>query len=399
MKHLICLFVLSALIVSCARPSSKVVIDGEVEGYEYIDTVRVILFHVEGEYGEQFLDDTLRDGRFHFEIDSLPAGSNEFSIGMLSIQSSRIRSLCNGPDLYLEPGAHVHIKGQGKHYHTAEITSSVKDQKLRQRFLKKMSQADWDSFQELQVEYDNDIHDCYYDTSLSDRQKDSLHMHCVSKKAQADSICNILYRQRLEIMKSEPVGQYWMKWLDNYAKLVAYKMHPEYRPEVESLFSALPPEMKESPKGQEIESLLFPMNKVHAGEAMPKYEYVDHDGKVRSVSEFRGKTVLMDFWGNGCGACVQSIPYLQRLHDHYGDRLAIVSVNIDSDRVWKKSEKEHPMAWENWRDPSGYSGSIRFFSSREIPTFVVISPEGTVLDISLGFDEEHLKGVIEELGN
>ena len=99
--------------------------------------------------------------------------------------------------------------------------------------------------------------------------------------------------------------------------------------------------------------------------------------------------------GNGCGACIQSIPCLQRLHDRYGDRLAIVSINLDSDRVWKKSEKEHPMKWENWRDPSGPSGSIRFFSSREIPTFVVISPEGTVLDISMGFNEEHLQEVIE----
>ena len=395
MKHLICLFVLSALLASCARPSSKVVIDGEVEGYEYIDTVQVILFHVEGEYGEQFLADTLCDGRFHFEIDSLPAGSNEFSLCLLSIQSSRMLSLGDGPDLYLEPGAHVHVKGRGIHYHTAEITSPVKDQKLRQRFLKRMSQTDWDNFQELEVEYDNDIHDYSYDTSLTDRQRDSLRTHCLFLRVQADSVGDILYRQRLEIMKSEPVGQYWMKWLDRFAKLVAYKMHPEYRPEVESLFDGLPPDMKESPEGREIESLLFPMKVDKIGEVMPKYEYVDREGKERSISEFRGKKVLLDFWDNGCGACRESIPGIQRLHDHYGDRLAIVSINLDSERVWKKREKEHPMTWENWRDPSGHSGSIRFFGSREVPTFVLISPEGKVMTIIKGFDEEVLKELID----
>ena len=394
MKPITCLLILCALIASCSRPSSKIVIDGEVEGYEYIDTVKVILFHVEGEYGEQFLADTLRDGRFRFEIDSLPAGSNAFSLGLFSVQASRMQGLGYGPDLYLEPGAHVHVKGWGKHFHTAEITSPVKDQQLRQRFLKKMSQADWDHYQDLYADYDALIAD-YFAEGLTDRQRDSVRATFPPMKARLDSISDILDRQQLEIMKSEPVGQYWMKRLDTYAKVVAYKLHPEYRPAVESLFAALPPERKESPEGQEIESLLFPVKMVHAGEAMPKYEYVDHAGKARSIAEFRGKTVLMDFWGNGCGACIESIPYLQKLHDRYGDRLAIVSINLDSDRVWKKSEKEHPMKWENWRDPSGPSGSIRFFSSREIPTFVVISPEGTVLDISMGFNEAHLQEVIE----
>ena len=394
MKRITCLFILSALLASCARPSSKVVIDGEVEGYEYIDTVQVILLHVEGEYAEQFLVDTLRDGRFRFEIDSLPAGSNAFYLGLFSIKSSRMQGLGYSPDLYLEPGAHVHVKGQGKHFYTAEITSPVKDQQLRQRFLKKMSQTDWDHYQDLYVDYDALVAD-YYTEGFTDWQRDSVRATFPPLKAKMDSISDILDRQQMELMKSEPVGQFWMKRLNTFAKVVAYKMHPEYRPAVESLFAALPPERKESPEGQEIESLLFPIQKVHAGDAMPKYEYVDHAGKARSISEFLGKTVLLDFWGNGCGACVQSIPYLQRLHDRYGDRLALVSINLDPDQIWKKSEKEHPMTWENWRDPSGSSGSIRFFSSREIPTFVVISPEGTVLDISLGFDEEHLQEVIE----
>ena len=53
------------------------------------------------------------------------------------------------------------------------------------------------------------------------------------------------------------------------------------------------------------------------------------------------------------------------------------------------------MTWENWRDPSGYSGSIRFFGSHEIPTFVLISPEGKVKTIIKGFNEEVLKELID----
>ena len=394
MKHITRLLVLCALMASCARPSSKVVIDGEVEGYDDLENVTAILFHVDGEYGKQFLSDTLRDGRYHFEIDSLPDGSNVFSVHLFSIQPQASQTLCYGPDLYLEPGAHVRIKGSGRHYHTAEITSPVKDQKLRQQFLKRMSQTDWDNYQDAYVDYDVLIHE-YYAPGLTDGQRDSLRALLVPVRTQMDSVRILLDRQELEIMKSEPVGQFWMKKLSNFAKLVAYKMNPEYRSETESLYAGLSPEMKQSPEGLEIESLLHPVKEVGFGDEVPDYTFVDREGKERSISEFRGKKVLLDFWGNGCGPCMKSIPGILRLHDHYGDRVAIVSINIDSDRVWKKSEKEHPMTWENWRDPSGYSGSIRFFGSHEIPTFVLISSEGKVMKIIKGFNEEVLKELID----
>ena len=313
---------------------------------------------------------------------------------MFSIQPTTSQTLCYGPDLYLEPGAHVRIKGLGRYYYTAEITSPVKDQKLRQHFLQRMSQADWENYQDAYLDYDVLIHR-YYEEGLTDLQRDSLRAVLVPLRTRLDSIRGLFNRQELEIMKSEPVGQFWMKKLSNIAKLVAYKMNPEYKSEAESLYAGLSPEMKQSPEGLEIESLLHPVKEVSFGDAVPDYTYVDRNGKERSISEFRGKKVLLDFWGNGCGPCMKSIPGIQRLHDQYGDRLAIVSINIDSDRVWKKSEKEHPMTWENWRDPSGYSGSIRIFGSHEIPTFVLISPEGKVKTIIKGFNEEVLKELID----
>jgi len=394
MKPIYSLLILGALMASCARPSSKVVIDGEVEGYDDLENVTAILFHFDGDYGKQFLSDTLRDGRYHFEIDSLPDGSNVFSVHLFSIQPQASQTLCYGPDLYLEPGAHVRIKGLGRYYYTAEITSPVKDQKLRQHFLQRMSQADWENYQDAYLDYDVLIHR-YYEEGLTDLQRDSLRAVLVPLRTRLDSIRGLFNRQELELMKSEPVGQFWMKKLSNIAKLVAYKMNPEYKSEAESLYAGLSPEMKQSPEGLEIESLLHPVKEVSFGDAVPDYTYVDRNGKERSISEFRGKKVLLDFWGNGCGPCMKSIPGIQRLHDQYGDRLAIVSINIDSDRVWKKSEKEHPMTWENWRDPSGYSGSIRIFGSHEIPTFVLISPEGKVKTIIKGFNEEVLKELID----
>ena len=151
--------------------------------------------------------------------------------------------------------------------------------------------------------------------------------------------------------------------------------------------------MKDSPEGREIEDYLSPVKIVRIGDTLPDYEYIDRSGRACRLSEFLGKTVLLDFWSLGCGGCILSMPSLRKLHEEAGDRLEIVSISLDKDAAWKRGHEEHPVSWTDWRDPSGSSGSVRSFKARGIPTFVLISPQGVVLDIREGFSEGWLQGV------
>jgi len=132
-----------------------------------------------------------------------------------------------------------------------------------------------------------------------------------------------------------------------------------------------------------------------AVDTLPDYPYADRSGRERRLSEFLGKTVLLDFWSLGCGPCIKSMPVLKQLHEKAGDRLEIVSISLDKDAVWQRGHEEHPVTWADWRDPSGSSGSIRSFKSRGIPTFVLISPQGVVVDIQVGFSEDWLLKVVD----
>ena len=392
---------LVGLLSACSGHSSKTVIEGRADGISGPEPVVANLLHFEGNVAKILAVDTLREGRFRFELDSLADSGNRYGIMLETRPAIREKKrafasamLCYPPDLFLEPGVRVHIKGLARHFETAQITSPVKDQRLRQRFLKRMSWTDWDQYQDLYAERNAIVSRLTIDTTLTDRERDSLRARANLLRAQRDSLGIIRVSRQIQVMAKEPVGQYWMHELNRLAKAVANGFYLEFRPEIERLFDRLPPEVKDSPEGREIEDYLFPVKIVRIGDTLPDYEYIDRTGRACNLSEFLGKTVLLDFWSLSCGPCIKSMPILQELQEKAGDCLEIVSISLDKDRVWKRGHEEHPVSWTDWRDPSGYSGSIRSFKARGIPTFVLVSPQGVVQEIQEGFTEGSLQRLV-----
>jgi thiol-disulfide isomerase/thioredoxin len=60
------------------------------------------------------------------------------------------------------------------------------------------------------------------------------------------------------------------------------------------------------------------------------------DGAAAPLADFRGKTVLVDFWATWCAPCIASMPALQKLHDKYsGMGFSVVGVSIDEEGAKK----------------------------------------------------------------
>ena len=66
------------------------------------------------------------------------------------------------------------------------------------------------------------------------------------------------------------------------------------------------------------------------GHELPDFSFVDLDGKKRRFSEFRGKYVLLDFWGFWCPPCLKELPYLREAYKRFQSRnFEIVGMNTD----------------------------------------------------------------------
>ncbi len=66
------------------------------------------------------------------------------------------------------------------------------------------------------------------------------------------------------------------------------------------------------------------------GTPAPDFSLKDATGKTYTVADFKGKVVVMDFWGTWCGWCVKAMPSIQKLHENYqGKPVAIVGMDCE----------------------------------------------------------------------
>ena len=60
-------------------------------------------------------------------------------------------------------------------------------------------------------------------------------------------------------------------------------------------------------------------------------------GDLRSLKQYEGKVVYVDFWASWCAPCRDSFPWMEQMHQRYAEQgLAIVAINLDSDSEMAK---------------------------------------------------------------
>ena len=388
---------LAALLVMAActqkAPQNGALIQGWATGLDPDDIITAELFQHEGGVGVGIGTDTLRNGRFTFLLDSL-SEADHYMVSLFRPRDGYVDVINYGPEIYLEPGAFVRIKGEGKHFRSARIDSPVKDQKLRQQYLKKMSREDWKALDEIQAHRYLLVNAIYYDQSLTQEQKDSLRMVAQQDLDASHKISDRLMQQDMKLLKTEEIGTFALDRLLTLALQVSLEKK-QNREAVLRLYERLSDDQKTSRAGMEALNYLNPVKTVSFGSPVPSYDYIDKDGKTVRISDFAGKWVLMDFWSRGCGPCIKSVPELGAISKEFQDKLAVVSISLDSKNTWREASEEHGIFWNDWNDPTGSSGSVRAYGTTGIPTFVLVSPEGIINQIIVGYGEGRLRRAVQ----
>ena len=83
------------------------------------------------------------------------------------------------------------------------------------------------------------------------------------------------------------------------------------------------------------------------GKLVPDFSATDLDGKPISLQDYRGKVVLLDFWGVWCGPCIAEMPNVKKVYDTYKDQgFDIIGVTLDSDETELRDYiKENDLQW------------------------------------------------------
>jgi thiol-disulfide isomerase/thioredoxin len=134
---------------------------------------------------------------------------------------------------------------------------------------------------------------------------------------------------------------------------------------------------------------LEPLPTVKAGQPAPAWKVARWlDGKQHSLDEFRGKVIVLDFWGLWCGPCRSAVPALTALQEKYKDKpVVFVSIHTaekDADALAPRIEKF--AAEQNWKflaaidagTMTNNSATCHAYGVHGYPTQIVIGGDGVV---------------------
>ncbi|MCK0124001.1 AhpC/TSA family protein [Gelidibacter sp. F2691] len=131
------------------------------------------------------------------------------------------------------------------------------------------------------------------------------------------------------------------------------------------------------------------------GSPSPTFEnYENFKGGTTSLKDLAGKYVYVDVWATWCGPCIAEIPSLKKLEADYADKnIEFVSISIDdamrsgggdmnvAKNKWKTMITEENLGGiQLFSDKNWQSDFIKNYNINGIPRFILIDPNGNVVD-------------------
>jgi peroxiredoxin len=126
-------------------------------------------------------------------------------------------------------------------------------------------------------------------------------------------------------------------------------------------------------------------SQMRPGQAATDVSLPDVNGRLLSLSELKGKVILIDFWASWCGPCRHNNPRLAKLYNKYHEKgLEIYGISLDEDSEdWKKAVHHDKLLWIQVIDDKGWAApSAAAYGVDMIPSSFLIDRQGIIRTVN-----------------
>lgn len=162
---------------------------------------------------------------------------------------------------------------------------------------------------------------------------------------------------------------------------------PDYKT-IQPMFESLSAKARKSKAGETFAARLEKARYTGIGQMAPEFAQADTSGKMVSLSSFRGKYVLLDFWASWCVPCRAENPHVVKAYQQYKDKgFTVLGISLDKpdarDR-WLKAIADDQLTWTQVSDLKFWNNeAAKLYGIQAIPQNYLIDPSGKILASNL----------------
>jgi peroxiredoxin len=161
---------------------------------------------------------------------------------------------------------------------------------------------------------------------------------------------------------------------------------------IEPLFNTLPANVQKWPSAVKFKEQIDIAKKTGIGRYAMDFTQNDTLSKPVSLSSFKGKYVLVDFWASWCGPCRAENPNVVNTFHKYQDKnFTILSVSLDrpgQKERWLKAIHDDGLTWTHVSDLKFWDNEVaKLYGIRAIPQNFLLDPQGKIIAKNLRGEE------------
>lgn len=190
---------------------------------------------------------------------------------------------------------------------------------------------------------------------------------------------NVKHKTYLQDNPSSPIAMFVFR------QFAGYDINADI---AEPIFLQLNEKLRNSKAGIEMAEKIEIAKKTGVGKMAMDFTQNDTLGKPVSLSSFRGKYVLIDFWASWCGPCRQENPNVVKAFNSYKDKgFTVLGVSLDQPNAkekWMKAIHDDKLTWTQLSDLKYWKNAVAVqYGIQAIPQNFLVDPRGMIIGKNL----------------